>query len=144
MPMSTRATLALNKVGVNFTLHSYDYDPAAERIGLQAAEGIGVEPRRVLKTLMAEVDGKPVCAIVPSDREVSMKKLAAAIRPQPNGIYEALIRFQKFVCVAHALLELRRPTRKVQRMGRDTTAGFPSAFRSAASGRCSLAAPGSR
>ena len=32
----------------------------------------------MLKTLMAEVDGKPVCAIVPSDREVSMKKLAAA------------------------------------------------------------------
>jgi Cys-tRNA(Pro)/Cys-tRNA(Cys) deacylase len=27
---------------------------------------------------MAEVDGKPVCVIVPSDREVNMKKLAAA------------------------------------------------------------------
>jgi Cys-tRNA(Pro)/Cys-tRNA(Cys) deacylase len=32
----------------------------------------------VLKTLMAEVDGKPVCVVVPSDREVSMKKLASA------------------------------------------------------------------
>ena len=32
----------------------------------------------MLKTLMAEVDGKPVCVVVPSDREVSMKKLAAA------------------------------------------------------------------
>jgi Cys-tRNA(Pro)/Cys-tRNA(Cys) deacylase len=27
---------------------------------------------------MAEVDGKPVCVVVPSDREVSMKKLASA------------------------------------------------------------------
>lgn len=27
---------------------------------------------------MAEVDGRPVCVVVPSDREVSMKKLAAA------------------------------------------------------------------
>lgn len=78
MSNSTRATLALDKAGVNFTLHSYDYDPDAERIGLQAAQAIGIEPRRVLKTLMAEVDGKPVCVIVPSDREVSMKKLAAA------------------------------------------------------------------
>src|SRR5258707_15224217 len=78
MSNSTRATLALDKAGVNFTLHSYDYDPDAERIGLQAAQAIGVEPRRVLKTLMAEVDGKPVCVVVPSDREVSMKKLAAA------------------------------------------------------------------
>jgi len=29
---------------------------------------------------MAEVDGKPVCVVVPSDREVSMKKLASAFR----------------------------------------------------------------
>ena len=78
MSKSTRAILLLNKVGVNFTLHSYHYDSAAERIGLQAAEAIGVEARRVLKTLMAEVDGKPVCVIVPSDREASMKKLATA------------------------------------------------------------------
>jgi Cys-tRNA(Pro)/Cys-tRNA(Cys) deacylase len=78
MSKSTRATLALNKLGVNFTIHSYDYDPDAERIGLQAADAIGIEPRRVLKTLMAEVDDKPVCVIVPSDREVSMKKLASA------------------------------------------------------------------
>ena len=78
MSKSTRATLALNKVGVKFTLHNYDYDPDAERIGLQAAQAIGIEPRRVLKTLMAEVDGKPVCVIVRSDREVSMKKLAVA------------------------------------------------------------------
>src|SRR6266446_8361043 len=79
MSKSTRATLALNKLGVNFTPHSYDYDPDAERIGLQAAEAIGIEPRRLLKTLMAEVDGKPVCVVVPSDREVSMKKLAGAL-----------------------------------------------------------------
>ena len=78
MATSTRATAFLSRLGVHFTLHSYDYDPDAERIGMQAAEGMGVEPRRVLKTLMAEVDGKPVCVLVPSDREVSMKKLAAA------------------------------------------------------------------
>jgi Cys-tRNA(Pro)/Cys-tRNA(Cys) deacylase len=63
---------------VKFTLHAYDYDPDAESIGLQAAEALGVAPKRMLKTLMAEVDGKPVCAVVPSDCEVSMKKLAAA------------------------------------------------------------------
>lgn len=80
MSKITRATLALAKLGVKFALHGYDYDPGAERIGLQAAEALGIEPHRVLKTLMAEVDGKPVCVVVPSDREVSMKKLAAAFR----------------------------------------------------------------
>ncbi len=78
MSKTTRATQALEKLGVKFTLHAYDYDPDAASIGLQAAEALGVEPARVLKTLMAEVDGKPVCAVVPSDSEVSMKKLAAA------------------------------------------------------------------
>ncbi|WP_341992883.1 Cys-tRNA(Pro) deacylase [Azorhizobium sp. AG788] len=78
MSKTTRATLALQKAGVAFRTLTYTYDPSAERIGLQAAEAIGADPRRVLKTLMAQVDGKPVCVVVPSDREVSMKKLAAA------------------------------------------------------------------
>jgi len=78
MSKTTRATQALDKLRVAFTLHTYDYDPDADSIGLQAAAALGVEPYRMLKTLMAEVDGKPVCAVVPSDAEVSMKKLAAA------------------------------------------------------------------
>jgi len=78
MARTTRATQFLEKAGVPFTTVTYDYDPNAERIGLQAAEAIGEAPHRVLKTLMAELDGKPVCVVVPSDRDVSMKKLAAA------------------------------------------------------------------
>ena len=80
MSKTTRATLALTRLGIRFALHVYDYDPDADRIGLQAAEALRIEPGRMLKTLMAEVDGKPVCVVVPSDREVSMKKLAAAFR----------------------------------------------------------------
>ena len=81
MPKSTPATLALRKLGIAFKLHSYIYDSTIPSggIGLQAAEALGVEPGRVLKTLMAEVDGQPVCVVVPSDCEVSMKKLAAAL-----------------------------------------------------------------
>lgn len=78
MSKTTRATQMLAKAGVAFSVHTYDYDPNAERVGLQAAEALGEDPSRVLKTLMAEVDGKPVCCVVPSDREVSMKRLAAA------------------------------------------------------------------
>ncbi|TCU18164.1 Cys-tRNA(Pro) deacylase [Rhizobium sullae] len=78
MSKTTRATQVLAKAGVGFTVHNYDYDPNADRVGLQAAEALREEPHRVLKTLMAEVDGKPVCVVVPSDREVSMKKLASA------------------------------------------------------------------
>ncbi|GLQ54986.1 Cys-tRNA(Pro) deacylase [Devosia nitrariae] len=78
MSKTTPATLALAKAGVAFTLATYDYDPNAERVGLQAAEAMGVAPEIVFKTLMALVDGNPVCAVVPSDEEINMKKLAAA------------------------------------------------------------------
>ncbi len=79
MSKTTRATLALQQAGVSFTVHTYDYDPNAERIGLQAAEAIGADPNTVLKTLMVLVDGKAACVILPSDREVNLKKLASAL-----------------------------------------------------------------
>lgn len=78
MSKRTRATDALENAGVAFSVHAYDYDPDAARVGLQAAEALGETPDRVLKTLMATIDGKPACVIVPSDSEVSMKKLAKA------------------------------------------------------------------
>ena len=43
--------MMVQKAGVAFTLHEYDYDPNAERIGLQAAEALGIAPARMLKTL---------------------------------------------------------------------------------------------
>jgi Cys-tRNA(Pro)/Cys-tRNA(Cys) deacylase len=79
MAKATRATAALEKAGVTFTVHSYDYDPDADSIGMQAAEALGEAPPRVLKTLMVRLDGKPACAVLPSDAQLSMKKLAAAL-----------------------------------------------------------------
>lgn len=74
----TPGTQALTKAGVAFTLHPYPYDPGAERVGLQAAEALGQPPGIVLKTLMVEVDGRPACCVIPSDRELSMKRVAVA------------------------------------------------------------------
>lgn len=79
MSRTTRATQMLSQAKAAFTVHSYDYDPGSERVGLQAAEALGEHPSRVLKTLMIELDGKPACAVIPSDRELSMKKAAAAL-----------------------------------------------------------------
>ena len=78
MARGTPATVALTKAGIAFTLHEYDYDPNAARIGMQAAEALGVAPARLLKTLMAQAGNATVCVLVPSDQEVSLKKLAAA------------------------------------------------------------------
>lgn len=80
MSKSTRATQFLLQTGAAFTLHEYAYDPKAHQIGLQAARALGITPDRLLKTIMALVDDKPICVIVPSDQNVSMKRLAAAIK----------------------------------------------------------------
>ncbi len=77
MSHTTQGTLLLQRLGIAFTLHPYDYDADAPRIGLHAAEALGIDPSQTFKTLMAEVDGKPVCVVIPSDTEASMKKLAA-------------------------------------------------------------------
>lgn len=79
MSRTTPATQALDAAGIAYRLATYEYDPNAERVGLQAAEALGAPPGEVLKTLMVKVDGKPACVVLASDREVSMKKLAAAL-----------------------------------------------------------------
>jgi len=78
MAKSTPATAALARAGIVFTLREYAYDPNADRIGLQVAEALGVSAERLLKTLMAKAGGGVACALIPSDRELSLKRLAAA------------------------------------------------------------------
>ena len=78
MAKGTPATTALERAGVAVNLHEYDYDPDAPSIGLQAAQALGVAPARLLKTLMAKAGSEIVCVLAPSDREVNLKKLAAA------------------------------------------------------------------
>ena len=75
---STPGLTFLQAKGVGVTLHPYDYDPNADAVGLAAAKALGLEPGLVLKTLMVEVDGKPACCVIPSDRQLSMKKVGAA------------------------------------------------------------------
>lgn len=79
MSRATPATRFLDAAGVAYEIATYAYDPTADRIGLQAAEALGASPDEVLKTLMVQADGKPACVVLASDREVSMKRLAAAL-----------------------------------------------------------------
>jgi Cys-tRNA(Pro)/Cys-tRNA(Cys) deacylase len=90
MAKSTPATLALEKAGVAFKLHEYDYDPSAARIGMQAAEALGIEPARLLKTLMARGGDTVICVLAPSDREVNLKKLATAAGVKSCAMLPAL------------------------------------------------------
>ncbi|MDE2404724.1 MAG: Cys-tRNA(Pro) deacylase [Sphingomonadales bacterium] len=79
MAQVTRATRALDLAGVAFAVRSYAYDADADSIGLAAAESLNVDPAQVFKTLMVLVDGTAACVIAPSNGEVSMKRVAAAL-----------------------------------------------------------------
>jgi Cys-tRNA(Pro)/Cys-tRNA(Cys) deacylase len=64
---------------VAFTVHTYEHDPAAASFGLEAATALGIEPARVFKTLLVEADGRLGVGIVPVDRQLDLKAVAAAL-----------------------------------------------------------------
>ncbi len=76
----TPATVALTKAGVPFTTHTYEHDPATKSYGLEAAEALGLQPGQVFKTLLVEVDGKLSVGVVPVDKQLDLKAVAAALK----------------------------------------------------------------
>lgn len=85
----TPATLALTRAGIPFTTHAYDHDPRSSSYGLEAAAALGLDPAAVFKTLVAEVDGSPVVAIVPVSGTLDLKALAAACGGRRADLAEA-------------------------------------------------------
>lgn len=77
-PQNTPAIVALKRAGVEFRVHEYQLTAEEGTYGESVAKSLGVEPNRMYKTLVAEVDGSPVVAVVPTDRQLGLKALAAA------------------------------------------------------------------
>ncbi|MGP0221527.1 MULTISPECIES: Cys-tRNA(Pro) deacylase [unclassified Paenarthrobacter] len=75
----TPATAALTAAGVPFVLHPYVHDPSAASYGMEAADALGVDPSRVFKTLMVEVEGRLAVGIVPVAGTLDLKAVAAAL-----------------------------------------------------------------
>ena len=80
----------------------------------------------MLKTLMAEVDGKPVCVVVPSDREVSMKKLASAFHGKSANMMKPADaeRLTGIMSAASARSARKRPCRQRSRSRACRAAGL--------------------
>jgi len=82
----TRALDLITRAGVEHRLHCY---PSPDRhgrerdgrpsYGIEAATALGVPADRVLKTLVASVDGRLVMAVVPADGELDLKRLAGVV-----------------------------------------------------------------
>ena len=78
MAIVTPATALLARQKITYTLHPYPHDPRADSYGVEAATALGVDPGRLFKTLIASIDGRLVCAVVPVAGRLDLKALAAA------------------------------------------------------------------
>ena len=76
---ATPALQLLAREGVAHEVRAYDHDPAVTAYGLEAAEALGVDPAQVFKTLLADLGGELVVAIVPVVGSLDLKALAAAL-----------------------------------------------------------------
>lgn len=74
----TPATVLLERLGVPFTAHEYEHDPATSSYGTEAADVLRVDRDRVFKTLVATVDGRLIVAVVPVSASLDLKALATA------------------------------------------------------------------
>ena len=75
----TPALVAAERAAIAFTVHEYVHDPKAASYGLEAAEKLGVDPARVFKTLVADVDGVLTVAIVPVETQLDLKALGKRV-----------------------------------------------------------------
>lgn len=69
----------LTASGVAFTEHAYTHDAGVSSYGLEAAQALGVDPGRVFKTLMLDVDHVMGVAIVPVAERLDLKAAASAL-----------------------------------------------------------------
>lgn len=84
-PGATPAITLLRRAGVAHEVRAYDLAERRGRdrdarpdYGLDAAAALGLDPAMVGKTLIATVDGDPVAAVIPVDRQLDPRRLATA------------------------------------------------------------------
>jgi len=85
----TAATALLTRQGIPHTVHSYSHDPRHESYGTEASEALGVPADRVLKTLVADVDGALTVGVVPVSAQLDLKALATAVGGKKAAMADA-------------------------------------------------------
>jgi Cys-tRNA(Pro)/Cys-tRNA(Cys) deacylase len=76
----TPAVAAVERARIRHALHAYEHDDDAETYGLEAAEKLGADPARVLKTLVVSLDGRLALALVPVSTQLDLRSLGKRAR----------------------------------------------------------------
>jgi Cys-tRNA(Pro)/Cys-tRNA(Cys) deacylase len=115
----TPATAVLTRAGVPFTLRPYEHHPDAGSYGAEAADALGVDPRRIFKTLVVELAGRPkaelVVGVVPVATQLDLRALAAVLGAKRAALAEpgAAARSTGYVVGGISPVGQRNPLRTV-------------------------------
>ncbi len=71
----TPAVAVAEREGIAFTLHAYEHDSTVASYGLEAAAKLGVDPARVLKTLVVSLEGTLAVACLPVGAQLELKAI---------------------------------------------------------------------
>ena len=75
----TPALRELDAAAIPYVVHEYERGDSLHDFGIEAAEALGVEPDRVFKTLLVDVDGGHAVAIVPVSGRLGLKAVGRAV-----------------------------------------------------------------
>jgi Cys-tRNA(Pro)/Cys-tRNA(Cys) deacylase len=87
----TPALNAAKKAHIAFVVREYDHDPSCVSYGLEAAEKMGVPAARVFKTLVADLGGELVVAVIPVSAMLGLKLLAKAAGAKKAAMAEVTL-----------------------------------------------------
>ncbi|GAA6206630.1 Cys-tRNA(Pro) deacylase [Thalassotalea sp. SU-HH00458] len=77
----TPAVKLLDKLKIAYQLHQYHHDESAASYGLEAAEKLAVDAKKIFKTLVVEMENKSLAvAIVPVENQLTLKNVAKVLK----------------------------------------------------------------
>ena len=90
----TPAVRAAKRANIDFSVHEYAHDPNNSSFGMEAAEKLGLDPARVFKTLLVNLNGNSkslAVAIVPVDAQLDLKAMAKACQAKKVAMADAAV-----------------------------------------------------
>ena len=96
----TPAIEAAREANLSFQIHEYEHDPSIQSYGEEAAAELGVDRKRVFKTLVVELSTKELCVyVLPIMHQLNMKSAArvAGVKKAAMANAKSVVRVTGYV-----------------------------------------------
>ena len=96
----TPAIEVAREANLSFQIHEYEHDPSIQSYGEEAAAELGVDRKRVFKTLVVELSTKELCVyVLPIMHQLNMKSAArvAGVKKATMANAKSVVRVTGYV-----------------------------------------------